>query len=130
MGDKSMGADTPWPVELVVGAARDRLTVRYDGGLVHTLSAEFLRVLTPSAERTGHGRRVVIGGKRAVKIEEVRPVGRYAVRIHFDDGHSTGLYTFAALFGMGETHDALWAQYCGELSALSLTRDHPGQARA
>ncbi len=130
MQNKSDAAETPWPVELVVSAARDVLTVRYEGGRSHVLPAELMRVLTPSAERTGHGARSVIGGKRRVTIQSVSPVGRYAVRIGFSDGHNTGLYTLDALYEMGARQEMLWAEYLAELDATGLSRDKAGMAPA
>ncbi|MCF3933155.1 DUF971 domain-containing protein [Acuticoccus sp. M5D2P5] len=118
----------PWPTELRVNAARTELTVRYDEGEAQTLTAEFLRVQTPSAERKGHGARNVIGGKQGVTIEDVRPVGRYAVRIVFSDGHDSGLYTFDYLRELGEGRDTLWQTYLGELEAHGLDRERPGTA--
>lgn len=119
-----------WPTRLVVNRARDALTVEWDDGARHAMPAEFLRVSTPSAERTGHGRRVVIGGKADVTIARIEPVGRYAVRIVFSDGHDSGLYTFAALRDLGEDVATLWRDYLGELAATGLTRQRPGTAPA
>ena len=119
-----------WPTALTVPPARDALKVSWDDGLVHTMGAEYLRVFTPSAERTGHGSRQVIGGKAGVLITDVRPVGRYAVRIVFSDGHDTGLYTFADLRKLGRDADANWARYLSELAAVGLSRDREGAAPA
>jgi len=120
-----------WPDELRVNAARDMLAVSYPGGAADRLSAEYLRVFTPSAERTGHGgRRTVIGGKAAVKIVEVAPVGRYAVRITFDDGHATGIYPLTSLRTLADAQAANWAAYLAELAALGLSRERPGSAPA
>ena len=127
---KTDAAEAPWPVELVVNASRDLLTVQYEGGLTHQLPAELLRVLTPSVERTGHGSRSVIGGKRTVTVQSVSAVGRYAVRIGFSDGHNTGLYTLDALYEMGARQQMLWAEYLAELDATGLNRDRPGKAPA
>lgn len=122
--------NSPWPVELTVPAARDRVRITYDDDTVHELSAEFLRVQTPSAERKGHGSRVVVGGKRGVAVARIEPVGRYAVRIVFDDGHSTGLYSFDYLREIGADKARLWDDYLGELAAAGLSRDRPGTAPA
>jgi DUF971 family protein len=104
--------------------------ITWDDGRTEILAAEFLRVLTPSAERTGHGTRTVIGGKAGVRLVRIEPVGRYAVRIVFDDGHASGLYTFAALRRLAEDRERLWAEYLAELAAVSLDRDRPGTAPA
>ncbi len=123
-------SEDPWPTELRVPPARDRVTVTWDDGRADTLPAEFLRVLTPSAERTGHGARVVIGGKAEVAVERIEPVGRYAVRIVFSDGHGSGLYTFGALRRLADGQEALWADYLAELAATGLSRERPGTAPA
>ncbi|UOM33259.1 gamma-butyrobetaine hydroxylase-like domain-containing protein [Acuticoccus sp. I52.16.1] len=120
----------PWPTRLTVDPARTTLTVAYDDGTRHAVGAELLRVLTPSAERTGHGARQVIGGKKGVTIRSIEPVGRYAVRIGFDDGHDSGLYTFETLHRLGAGADSLFAEYEAELAAVALTRDRPGSAPA
>ncbi len=119
-----------WPTRITVSKNRDTLAVAYDDGVSHVLTAELLRVLTPSAERKGHGRRVVVGGKAGVRIERIEPVGRYAVRIVFDDGHGTGLYTFATLRELGADREALWEGYLEELAATGLTREQPATAPA
>jgi len=92
-----------WPVELRVNPARDVLTVAFDDGTSHALGAEYLRVESPSAEVRGHGggpKRPVLG-KENVKIARLEPVGNYAVRIIFDDGHDSGLYSWDFLAELG-----------------------------
>lgn len=122
---------TPWPTELRVPPGRDALSVTYDDGGRITLSAEYLRVFTPSAERVGHGgARQVIGGKEGVRIASLAPVGRYAVRIVFDDGHDTGIYPLASLRPLADGSERNWAQYLGELEASGLDRQRPGVAPA
>lgn len=120
----------PWPTELRVPPERDAIRISWDDGRVEGLAAEFLRVLTPSAERTGHGARVVIGGKKGVRISRIEPVGRYAVRIVFDDGHGSGLFTFTALRAMAERREALWADYLAEIALTRLDREREGTAPA
>ncbi len=112
------------PPELVVGEGRDMLTVRFEGGKTHTLSAEMLRVMSPSAEVQGHSaaQRVTVPKKRTVKIKELQPVGNYAVRIVFDDGHSTGLYAWSYLELLGVEKDKRWAEYLRELEQKGLNR--------
>jgi DUF971 family protein len=85
----------PWPVELRLGKTGETLTVAFDDGETFDLTAEFLRVMTGSAEDRGHGSgpRPPIPGKAGVTITAIHPVGRYAVRLVFDDGHDTGLYS-------------------------------------
>jgi DUF971 family protein len=126
-----MAEDAPWPTELRVPKERDRLLVRYDDGSRHDLPAEYLRVLTPSAERKGHGGAgVVIGGKRDVRLEAIHPVGRYAVRLAFSDGHGTGLYTFPYLRDLGNEKASRWQAYLDEIAATGLDRDRAGTAPA
>ena len=98
----------------------------YRTGRCTIFAAGYLRVLTPSAERKGHGSEVVIGGKRGVRLAAIHPVGRYAVRLAFDDGHSTGIYTFAYLRELGEENAARWQGYLDDLAAARLDRDTPG----
>ncbi|MBJ3774607.1 gamma-butyrobetaine hydroxylase-like domain-containing protein [Acuticoccus mangrovi] len=118
----------PWPLELRVSPARDSLTVRYEDGTSHAMPSEYLRVLTPSAERKGHGHPMVLGGKRGVTISSIHPVGRYAVRIAFSDGHASGLYTFENLFALGASQDDNWRDYEKDLATHGLSRDRPGSA--
>ena len=104
--------DEPRPVEIKLARDRRCLTLRYDDGREHALDAEFLRVHSPSAEVRGHG-----GGgtlplnKQDVLISDIEPVGNYAVRLVFDDGHNSGLYTWAWLDEIGRDRERLWAEY-------------------
>jgi ATP-binding protein involved in chromosome partitioning len=81
-------------------------------------------VLSPSAEVQGHSKeqRVTVGGKRDIKIADLRPVGNYAVRIEFSDGHDTGLFTWSYLHMLGLQKDKKWKEYLGELEAKGLSR--------
>jgi DUF971 family protein len=114
-----------WPEELRLSEAGTRLTVRFDDGTSHTLSAEFLRVESPSAEVKGHGpgQEVTVAGKRQVRITGIEPVGNYAVRLVFSDGHSTGLYAWDYIDRLGREHDDLWAAYLDKLVREGRTRD-------
>jgi ATP-binding protein involved in chromosome partitioning len=100
------------------------LTVEFACGPKYELSAELLRVMSPSAEVQGHSpeQRVTVGGKRNVKIKELRPVGNYAIRIAFDDRHDTGLYTWTYLQQLGREKDKRWGQYLEELGKKGLSR--------
>jgi len=113
-----------WPTELKVDKEKQSLTVRFDDGQSFTLPAELLRVLSPSAEVQGHSpeQRVTVPGKKNVRILRLEPVGNYAVRIVFDDGHDTGLYVWAYLRDLGENQDARFRSYLGELTAKGLSR--------
>ena len=112
------------PPKLSVNTAGDVLTVAMDAGQTHQLSAEMLRVMSPSAEVQGHSadQRVTLGKKRNVKIKELQPVGNYAVKIVFDDGHNTGLFAWPYLDQLGREKDARWAEYLAALEAKGLSR--------
>jgi len=115
----------PWPAELRVNAAKDRLTVRFDNDETYQLAAEYLRVESPSAEVQGHSpqERRFVPGKRNVKITTLERVGHYAVRIIFDDGHDSGLYTWSYLRELGREHENKWGAYLRGLADQGLTRD-------
>jgi ATP-binding protein involved in chromosome partitioning len=112
------------PPTLSTNTAGDVLTVAFADGETHQLSAEMLRVMSPSAEVQGHSpeQRVTLGKKRAVKIKELLPVGNYAVKIAFDDGHNTGLYAWNYLDTLGREKETRWATYLAELEAKGLSR--------
>ena len=97
---------TLWPTELRVSKDRKTLTITFNSGENFELSAEMLRVMSPSAEVQGHSpdQRVTVGGKRNVAIAEMVPVGNYAVRIVFDDRHDTGIFTWSYLARLGHQH--------------------------
>jgi len=120
---------TAWPTELRLSQDKRTLTVSFDDGARHALPAEYLRVMSPSAEVQGHtaAERKTVGGKLNVTILSVEPVGNYAVRLGFDDMHNTGLYTWAYLAELGTQHDRRWAEYLAELQAKGLSRERPGQ---
>jgi DUF971 family protein len=117
-------ASSPWPVEIRVKRAERRLEIDFDDGAAFSLSAELLRVESPSAEVQGHtpSQKVTVGGKSGVGIRELDPVGNYAVRILFDDGHSTGIYTWSYLHKLGREQDQLWNSYLEALAAKGLSR--------
>jgi DUF971 family protein len=114
----------PWPSELRLNADKNLLTVTFESGESFSLAAEYLRVESPSAEVQGHGplEKTIVPRKRTVKIKALEPVGRYAVRIVFDDGHDTGLYTWAFLLELGNEHEKKWAEYVHALMDKGLTR--------
>ncbi len=119
---------TPWPTEIRVQKDRSSILVAFDNGQRFTLSAEYLRVESPSAEVQGHSpdERKTVPGKRGVRILEVHPVGNYAVRLVFDDLHSTGIYSWDYLHELGRDHETRFARYLEELEAKGLSRD-PGK---
>ncbi len=100
------------------------LAVNFENGAKYQLPAEMLRVMSPSAEVQGHSpeQRVTVGGKRNVKIKDLRPVGNYAVRIVFDDGHDTGLFSWTYLDDLGRNQERHWRVYLSELEAKGLSR--------
>jgi DUF971 family protein len=106
-------AQRPWPTELRLDAAKTTLTVAFDDGAQFALPAEYLRVESPSAEVQGHGagQKQIVTGKERVKIGGLEPVGNYAVRILFDDGHDTGLFTWDYLHELGREQRTKWAAY-------------------
>jgi DUF971 family protein len=117
-----------WPVEIRLSKDRRTLRVAFDDGRSFDLSAELLRVTSPSAEVQGHSEaeRKTVGGKRNVTILSVDPVGNYAVRLGFDDMHSTGIYSWAFLRDLGENAARRFQDYLDDLQAKGLDRDRPG----
>lgn len=101
------------------------LEIDFEDGRSFRLSAELLRVESPSADVQGHSaeQKTIVGGKRNVRIIAIAPVGHYAVRLTFDDGHDTGLYSWDWLYRLGAEQDALWQTYLAALAARGLTRE-------
>lgn len=120
-------SDSPWPSELRLSRDRRVLTVTFNSGESHALEAEYLRVTSPSAEVQGHApeERKTVPGKREVAILEVHPVGNYAVRLVFDDMHSTGIYSWDYFLTLGREREQRWQGYLDELAAKGLSRDPP-----
>jgi DUF971 family protein len=120
---------TAWPTEIRLSEDKRLLTITFDDATSFALTAEMLRVFSPSAEVQGHSasERKTVGGKERVTIRDVQPVGNYAVRLVFDDGHDTGLYTWSYLAALGAEKDQRWSGYLAELQAKGLSRDRPGQ---
>jgi ATP-binding protein involved in chromosome partitioning len=118
-----VGAPTA-PPKLEAAAGGAEIVVDFEGAQPFTLPAEMLRVMSPSAEVQGHSpeERVTVGWKRNVKIRDLRPVGNYAVRIVFDDGHETGLYTWSYLRTLHDERDKRWGEYLSELAQKGLSR--------
>ena len=116
--------DRPWPTELRLAKDRKALSITFDNGESFTLAAEYLRVKSPSAEVQGHApeERKTVPGKRNVTILEVQPVGNYAVRLVFDDLHSTGIFSWDYLLDLGRNQRAYWQDYLDELAAKGMTR--------
>lgn len=117
--------ERPWPTELRLAKDRKVLTVTFDDGQSYALDAEYLRVTSPSAEVQGHSpdERKTVPGKRDVAILEVQPIGNYAVRLVFDDLHSTGIYSWDYLAELGRERARKWQDYLDELAGKGLSRD-------
>lgn len=115
----------PWPLRIVVHRAEKKLEIEFDDGRRFEIPAELLRVESPSAEVQGHGpsQKVTVAGKRQVGIVAVQPVGNYAVRIVFDDGHDTGIYSWSWLYRLGRDREQLMADYLRALEEKGLSRE-------
>jgi DUF971 family protein len=115
----------PWPVELRLQREERLLLVRFEDGASFSLPAEYLRVESPSAEVQGHGAgpKTLVSGKRQVGIETVEPIGNYAVKLHFDDRHDTGIFTWTYLYQLGQEQAERWAAYEQELVEAQVSRD-------
>lgn len=113
------------PTQIHLHRQSRTLSVTFDDGCHFDLGAEYLRVHSPSAEVRGHGpgQAILQVGKEAVGIERIEPVGQYALRLHFDDGHNTGLYSWDLLYDLGENAVAYWQDYLDSLAAAGVRRD-------
>ena len=113
-----------WPSEIRLNRERDVLNITFESGEKVALRAEYLRVSSPSAEVQGHSpsERKVLGGKRKVLITAVEPVGNYAVRLVFSDGHSTGIFTWPYLRKLVDQREEIWGKYLESLAAKGLSR--------
>lgn len=115
--------NAPRPTKIILHKATRQLEVGYADGTRYLLPAEYLRVHSPSAEVQGHGQPVLVGGKRKVSISAVLPVGRYAVKLVFDDGHDTGLFSWDVLADLGANQEKYWASYETRLAGMGMSRD-------
>ena len=114
-----------WPVEIRHKKDEKRLEITFDDGSTFSYPAELLRVESPSAEVQGHApsQKQTVPGRRHVGIMKLEPVGNYAVRIHFDDMHDTGIFSWQYLYELGKNQDARWQTYLNNLDAKGLSRD-------
>lgn len=121
-------SDLPVPESITLAPGGERLTVAYEGGVRFEFTAEYLRVMAPSADVQGHGGQGgrLVAGKRSVTIAAVEPVGRYAVRLVFSDGHRNGIYTWKTLLSLGVNQAGKWDGYLAALDAAGLSRDGGG----
>ena len=119
----------PTPIEIALRKRSNVLSIRFDDGQLFDLEAEFLRVHAPSADVQGHNpsQAVLQTGKENVALSAVEPVGNYAVRLEFDDGHGSGVYTWAYLYKLGRDHTLLWQRYLDALKDAGYQR-HPTRA--
>lgn len=99
------------------------LQLHFANGETAELSAEFLRVHSPSAEVQGHGKPVLVANKKAVTITAIQPVGHYAIKLVFDDGHDSGFYRFDYLYQLHQQQAQLWQRYLDTLKAHKLSRE-------
>jgi DUF971 family protein len=113
-----------WPKEIRLSKAKDRLEIRFDDGAQFSLSAELLRVESPSAEVQGHGagQKTTPVGKQDILISSIEPVGNYAIRIGFSDGHNTGLFSWPLLYDYALRQDQLMGDYLARLDAAGARR--------
>lgn len=121
----SVSAQAPSPTSLVLHQASNRLEAAFSDDRVFSLPCEFLRVHSPSAEVRGHGpgEGTLQVGKRQVTVTDIEPVGTYAVKLVFSDGHDTGIFSWALLYDYGVRQDTMWARYLQRLDAAGSSRD-------
>lgn len=117
--------NTPIPTDITMHRKSRLLEIAFDDGNRFSLPFEFLRVYSPSAEVRGHGpgQEVLQVGKQDVYITKLEPVGNYAVKPTFSDGHDSGLYSWDYLYMLGSQHDGLWDEYLARLEAGGASRD-------
>jgi len=120
-----MDRNTPRPTEIKLHQKSRILEIAFDDGSRYSLPCEYLRVFSPSAEVRGHGpgQEVLQVGKRDVEIKEIEPVGNYAVKLGFSDGHDTGLYSWEYLHELGEKQESSWKSYLARLEQAGASRD-------
>ena len=125
-----MSDSTPVPTEIRLNKAQRQLQVSFDDGQSFALPCEYLRVNSPSAEVQGHGpgQRKLVPGKAQVAIKQIEPRGNYAVTLHFDDGHDTGIYSWEVLYRLGSRYHELWPAYLAELEQAGLSREPQSNA--
>lgn len=114
----------PWPLEIRYIRDSKNLEIDFDDNSKALLSAEFLRINSPSAEVKGHGpgQEILVTGVQNVGIAAMEPVGNYAIRIRFDDGHETGIYSWAYFYELNRDKDSLWADHLQKLATAGESR--------
>ena len=120
-----MQSGTPSPTDIVLHTASRVLEISFDDGAHFRLPFEFLRVYSPSADVRGHGpgQETLQEGKRDVSIDSLEPVGHYAIKPTFSDGHDSGIYAWDYLYELGVQQEQLWGQYLQRLEAAGASRD-------
>ena len=120
-----LNANTPNPIDIKLHQVSKILEIKFDNNTECQLSCEFLRVYSPSAEVKGHGagQEVLQVGKEDVNITSIQPVGNYAIKLFFTDGHDTGLYSWDYLYHLAKNYEALWLEYIGQLDAAGHNRN-------
>ncbi|MBP6277694.1 MAG: DUF971 domain-containing protein [Limnohabitans sp.] len=124
--------ETPTPESLTVHGQTKVLEIGFSDGAQFRIPFELMRIYSPSAEVQGHGpgQEVLQTGKRSVTVLEIEPVGNYAVKPTFSDGHDSGLFTWEYLYFLGDQQSALWQQYEERLQAAGTDRDAPMPEKA
>ena len=119
-----MSGNTPRPTDINLHQQSRVLEISFEDGSTFSLPCEYLRVYSPSAEVRGHGpgQEVLQLGKENDNIEKIEPVGNYAIQLHFDDGHNTGIYSWETLYMMGSNYEDLWQEYLENLKAAGHQR--------
>lgn len=119
-----LNANTPTPIDIRLHQASRLLEIKFDNNTDCMLSCEFLRVYSPSAEVRGHGagQETLQVGKELVNINAIEPVGNYAVKLVFSDGHDTGLYSWDYLYYLAENYEAMWLDYLRKLDMAGYKR--------
>jgi len=113
-----------WPVEIRLNKGKNQLEIDFEDGKSFDLPAELLRIESPSAEVRGHApnEKKIIAGRKYVTIINIETIGHYAIRIHFDDLHNTGIYTWDTLYKLGRDQDLIWQNYLKALKENGLNR--------
>jgi DUF971 family protein len=127
MAMAGLQAGAPTPTALTAHGQSRVLEIAFSDGAVFRIPFELMRVYSPSAEVQGHGpgQEVLQTGKREVELAQLEPVGNYAVKPTFSDGHDSGLFSWDYLYFLGKEQDRLWAEYAQRLQAAGLDRDAP-----
>jgi DUF971 family protein len=122
-----LSANTPIPTQITAHQQSGQLEVAFSDGKCFKLPFELMRVYSPSAEVQGHSpdQAVLQTGKRGVGLQSIEPVGHYAIKPVFTDGHASGIFSWDYLYFLGEQHDALWTRYLDALERAELDRDTP-----